>query len=187
MPNHCFNCLTVTGPADKLDAFAKEASGKDLDTGDESPFSLQALYPMPHQLAGTTSGSGEDQEEILQSRNLEEFGARNWYEWRNKNWGTKWDIWDATLGRISPEEALFKFTTAWAPPYSALVVIADRFPELRFKNESTDEFRNFSEIAWFEAECEPTIREMSEVEAEDTFGPIFDEELEEDAPLQIGS
>jgi len=43
-----------------------------------------------------------------------------WYEWRLNNWGTKWDIYDHSVSRVSPTKLFISFNTAWAPPFDAI-------------------------------------------------------------------
>src|SRR6056300_2071445 len=43
-----------------------------------------------------------------------------WYEWRLSNWGTKWDIYDSNISRVSPTELYISFNSAWAPPFNAI-------------------------------------------------------------------
>ena len=49
-----------------------------------------------------------------------------WYEWRLENWGTKWDIYDHHVSRVSPKELYISFNSAWAPPFYAIENGCDR-------------------------------------------------------------
>ena len=49
-----------------------------------------------------------------------------WYEWRLENWGTKWDIYDHHVSRVSPRELYISFNSAWAPPFYAIEDGCDR-------------------------------------------------------------
>lgn len=78
---------------------------------------------------------------VLKS-NEELYGSRTWYRWCNKNWGTKWNAYDAYCeGVVIPEVGLKKktttltlsFTTAWSPPVPVLRAIAQKYPQLSFK------------------------------------------------------
>ena len=66
--------------------------------------------------------------------NLETYGAKNWYDWCCKNWGTKWDI-DGTGDRHGDEHASYSFDSAWSPPIEAFVKISEDFPGLSFDLE----------------------------------------------------
>jgi hypothetical protein len=73
-------------------------------------------------------------------KRFKEFGTDNWYDWRIKNWGTKWNASDVqsdfgpmpnsnSLG----ETATFTFTTAWAAPEPIYHALCDLFPRLDVK------------------------------------------------------
>lgn len=62
-------------------------------------------------------------EEVLQSLNWNHVDAApgerqplDWYDWRCKNWGTKWNAYDQDLIGVSYNCIELKFDTAWAPP-----------------------------------------------------------------------
>lgn len=42
--------------------------------------------------------------------------GEGWYDWRLDNWGTKWDIYDATCDRMDANTLVLNFYTAWSPP-----------------------------------------------------------------------
>lgn len=46
-----------------------------------------------------------------------------WEPWRQKNWGTKWDIYDARADILDTKLNIF-FRTAWSPPIEALKYLA---------------------------------------------------------------
>ena len=108
MPNWCSNSITIQGSTETI---------KDLweDANQEGSGLLDAMVPMPKELEGTTSPSDGD----------------NWYNWRLKNWGCKWDI--------DVEEAGLEFTdngdgtatitggfqSPWAPPIEAYNTFLD--------------------------------------------------------------
>jgi hypothetical protein len=42
----------------------------------------------------------------------------DWYDWRLKNWGTKWDVGgeNALVARYELNEVVLSFDSAWSPP-----------------------------------------------------------------------
>lgn len=46
--------------------------------------------------------------------NLRTYGAKNWYDWHIKNWGTKWNVGEAEL--IDEDYKTICFQTAWSTP-----------------------------------------------------------------------
>ncbi len=101
MPNHVYNSISVEEEyAEKLAEIAKVG--------------LCRYYkPMPDDLQGTTSPQripetiSQQQYDIL----MEKYGCTDWYEWANREWGTKWGAYDN-----DSEDRLYTFTTAWSPP-----------------------------------------------------------------------
>lgn len=63
---------------------------------------------------------------------LKKYGADNWYDWRIKHWGTKWDV-DAELVEADEERLVYQFDSAWSPPFEWLKTVARNYPKLHFK------------------------------------------------------
>ena len=66
--------------------------------------------------------------------NVDKYGAKHWYDWCNKNWGTKWDI-EARLDQSFDDELVYYFDSAWSPPVEAFQKISEDFPGLTFSLE----------------------------------------------------
>ena len=65
-------------------------------------------------------------------RLISEYGFDNWYDWRNHNWGTKWDIrGDIGTNDIDDESCSFIFQTAWSPPEPIVKKLQEMFPKLQ--------------------------------------------------------
>lgn len=104
MPNWCDNTLIVTGSNDRVKQFMEETCHDDTPNRKELKFS--AHFPEPN--------------------------AEDWYDWRIKNWGTKWngDIYDI---KINEGELIVNFASAWSPPTHWLQKVARIFPDLHFE------------------------------------------------------
>jgi len=124
MPNHCQNHLTVSGPPADVTAFVKAAT--------DAKSLVDAFVPMPTELEGTTAGTPADPDEVRE-RNIRLYGAPDWYDWANKNWGTKWGDYDTDLLGHTDDTAVFTYTTAWAPMDKAITSISKQFPTLTFE------------------------------------------------------
>tara|TARA_R110002012_G_scaffold262446_1_gene444720 strand:+ start:326 stop:898 length:573 start_codon:yes stop_codon:yes gene_type:complete len=62
-----------------------------------------------------------------------EYGYDNWYDWRNNNWGTKWDInTEVHVDDLHDEGCTLIFQTAWSPPEPIVVKLQEMFPDLTF-------------------------------------------------------
>ena len=120
MPNWCDNQITITGPnsvIDKIEKIVKEESNN-IENG-----LLQFFHPMPKELMETEKSSDD------KKMNKQPFvdGVNNWYDWRVKNWGTKWELCEfygvdrQYLTEQSEGESTisFAFSSAWSPPIEA--------------------------------------------------------------------
>lgn len=152
MPNHCNNKLGITGPIKDVEDFivivTNESPAPDADKYEL----FKNLIPMPKALEGTTSPSKENDEELLS-----QYGANNWYDWCNTNWGTKWGDYNLSAENIEYITEIkypvlengdkdydngvsvltdyasihFEYDTAWAPGCNKLAdAIVNRFPTL---------------------------------------------------------
>lgn len=72
----------------------------------------------------------------------------DWYQWRNENWGTKWDASDPECGEIEPSPVgrldsshnlTYSFRTAWSPPCTVLAELSRLYPNLEIHNRWTEE------------------------------------------------
>ena len=54
-----------------------------------------------------------------------------WYNWRNQNWGTKWDAYSMEIDDCEmPNAFQVEFQTAWAPPEEVCHAIREQFDDL---------------------------------------------------------
>ena len=112
MPNWCDNKLTIIGNENKIQALY-DACTKNPE---EDRSLLSALRPMPKKLEGTDL----------------------WYDWRTKNWGTKWEV----LVHDSPDiqddgdgtyTLSMGFDSAWNPPVEALIYYGEKNPDVSIR------------------------------------------------------
>jgi len=112
MPNHCEQQVTITGPRALISQIEDNLKCKEARFCD-------LIAPMPFEM-----WVAPDQGNV---------GA--WYEWRNENWGTKWDVCEVEMGDLrligdgTTKEIEFRCWTAWAPP----IPIWDRLVDLGCK------------------------------------------------------
>lgn len=108
--------------------------------------------------------------------NILEYGVPTWYEWCNRNWGTKWNASDTN--RINDHTMCFQ--TAWAAPIPVIKTLAEKYPDvtihLRWADEDTGyntgigEFKGLTETI---TEYEGGSKESFELAAE-----LWDMDLE---------
>jgi len=123
MPNHCYQQVTITGPRALISQIEDNLKCKEARFCD-------LIAPMPFEI-----WVGEDVK-ITKPVNTT---LPSWYEWRNENWGTKWDVCDveveiadSSLNRPDRRTLEFRCWTAWAPP----IPVWDRLVDLGCKVEA---------------------------------------------------
>jgi len=102
-------------------------------------------------------------------------GAKNgWYDWNNRNWGTKWDAWDVhgtTCYSGKTQWLKYDFATANGAPVPALEAMMEQFPNLNFQLRWQDEGGPGGEIQGSDGIWHETDRfggALSHTEATDT-------------------
>lgn len=63
-------------------------------------------------------------------RNIECCGALNWYDWRIRHWGTKWNAGECHAVTVTETSVFIDFDTAWSPPEGIYRAICQAYPEL---------------------------------------------------------
>jgi hypothetical protein len=149
MPNWCTNILSICGPPSEIDGFinvVKTGSEDETDSQGQDYAILERLYPIPDALKDLPSRFGsiadDDPDKNQKLKNVEDYGAVDWYDWCNANWGTKWA--DCHTEKVSENDCfpsgsdnnlkkvMFRFDSAWAPPLEGFNTIAMLFPKLVF-------------------------------------------------------
>lgn len=125
MPNWCTNTLVIQGDPEEMEQLVR------IVEEDSKPFSLNSVIKMPQELKDQSSPV---RDEVVGKSNLEKYGAKDWYDWAIKNWGTKWDVDARIVSDItSPmlpglRTITYEFDSAWNPPLDVYDVLAARFP-----------------------------------------------------------
>lgn len=82
----------------------------------KTDFSFNKFIPMPKELEKSVSPSPT--------------GMPNWYDWRLKHYGCKWDV----SGELSEYggELNYSFDSPWSPPTNGIIGISKIYPTLTF-------------------------------------------------------
>ena len=133
MPNHCSNRLGVYGDSAKLSEFVATVTRTEAEqTESKETYSiLEKTLPCPEELRNVDANSTK------RPTMLKKYGASDWYEWCNDNWGTKWGDYDTELEDFEPGEddaVFFTYTTAWGPATQGLLNLSKLYPDLLFAN-----------------------------------------------------
>ena len=116
MPNWCYNRVEIYSEKEGIRRF--KAFVRD---DDERPFSLEKIMPMPQKVAASLEPNPDYPPELHVP------SGDDWYEWRNKMWGVKWDTrpprGENGMYEGLPEvdgdydyEVIYNFDTPWGPP-----------------------------------------------------------------------
>lgn len=64
-----------------------------------------------------------------------------WYDWRNENWGTKWDVPkdEIDVEPINNGSIVVEFHTAWSAPYPIYKKFRDKFKDVKIEWWALDE------------------------------------------------
>jgi len=109
MPNHCYQYVYLAGNLKEIDRLYEAVK--------EQRF-LNAVIPEPSTMF--RGPLGEEERKMCEAQD-----RPNWYDWRNENWLTKWDICEPEIIE-EPQDSnhypvltkyfTFRCWTAWAPP-----------------------------------------------------------------------
>lgn len=172
MPNHVSTNLRIVGNQKDVEAFVEAIKSAEAESG----YDFSILLPVPPELLVVGSPTriltgGEYAVEMDRLNNLpngstekqlggkpitqamaddyqKRFGATNWYDWRVKNYGTKWNLYNITFSGLQPQDdglcvAEFSYYTAWSPATQYFINVSEQFPELTFTHEFADEGGGF--------------------------------------------
>jgi len=105
----------VSAPKDKRDSLKTFASLNDIDFDGLGIHNLEELGR-------------------AYIKNVQDYGESNWYDWHNKNWGTKWNACET----IVLNENEVEFQTAWSTPEPIIKAISKKY-HTRVEVEYADE------------------------------------------------
>ena len=144
MPNWCNNTVEIY----HQDPAMLERVRKGFNEGKL----LNEFLPVPEDLQIVAGRVGDDNDpkqielEALEKRNLEKYGARNWYDWCVANWGTKWDAKEIDFNDDGDQSAYVFFDTAWSPPIELFNWFARQYPDSEMQLEFIEEGCQFEGI-----------------------------------------
>jgi hypothetical protein len=132
MPNWCYNKLIVSGPSQQLKRFVERVRSFD-DAGNEIPLDFETLIPTPPELL-RKQRKYDDKLHLYLKRITADPGIDNddWYTFRVRRWGTKWNLDNETEREERPGEVIYTFNTAWSPPLPWIKTASEQFPDLLF-------------------------------------------------------
>ena len=180
MPNHCNARISISNPTKKQKEILKKI---------EKAEGLCRYYkPFPNEFDGIINGSTTiDGKSVRQWREIdgksvalsekelkelkEKYGATNWYDWCNFNWGTKWGCYEFGI-----DDDVIQFTSAWCPIGENIIeMFAKDFPSFHYDYE--EETGWGAEFDYEDGKCifsqqydEPQWEEIEDVDIKDESG-----------------
>ena len=74
-------------------------------------------------------------------------------QWRNENWGSKWDIGDVYINDDGPQTALtVSYDSAWSPHIEGFANLCARYPHLRVTIEYSESGAGFYGTAFISSD-----------------------------------
>ena len=173
MPNWVFNHLTIEGDAEQIQKVKAQLNKpitkhyKDRDDEKETTYS-NPIFSFWNIIAPPDDKLDEYFETHGYSPEKGKTGEThfNWYNFNNREWGTKWDCAvadnqeysDTSLEEEHPTSLRYRFDTAWSPPIPAIEKLAIQYPELTITLSYEEESEWGGEIE-FQGEISTTISE----------------------------
>jgi len=136
MPNWVYNTVTVNGDPEEIKKFKEKAAqpytthhGQEEQVVEDC-FSFWNFKRPPQEALDNgeyfgAHGYSKEKGHTGQT-------ANNWYNWNNREWGTKWDacrpetVWEDT------SSIQYSFDTAWSPPTELFEAMVEQHPKLEF-------------------------------------------------------
>jgi hypothetical protein len=158
MPNWCHQYGEVRGTSKELKRFIEAIrieqteEWKAIPEWNRTEWDMNQLFPIPTELHETVSGYvGEEKAEehrTQQESNLAKYGHKDWYDWANANWDTKWGACRVEFDEDSffeeSNSIMLYWESAWSPAVGLLRNISEQFPELVFGMHFTEEANFFA-------------------------------------------
>lgn len=154
MPNWVFNHLNIEGSEEDI-AKLKAQVGAMITTkyedkeevNRETIFSFLNILPPPadkldeyYGTHGFADGEKKGDTEY------------NWYNFNNREWGTKWDAGDVELIEDDKTSLHYKFDTAWSSPTPVIQELSRQYPELEITLSYEEESEWGGEIEYLDGE-----------------------------------
>jgi len=130
MPNWCSNEVEIYGEEKDIEKFVEECF---TDFKGTQVLDFAKVMPEPDYDKPKKDGTHNDgvQTEF-------KWEMPDWWNWRNDNWGTKWNLVPNHDGDLTKYDVLqhgedyiqLEFDTAWSPPNGIYNELVDKYPDL---------------------------------------------------------
>lgn len=129
MPNWVKNNLRIKVNGEKVLEILEMIKDEDGN------MTFEKIAPTPEELL-TEPSPQRDKEKAKKFK--EKYGADDWYDWRCKNWGCKWDASESGFYERDGY-SMVSFQTPWSPPREFLEKLSKVFPKVEFEVQFAEE------------------------------------------------
>jgi hypothetical protein len=145
MPNWVFNHLTIEGDAEQIQKVKAQLNKPITKHYKDKPDDEPVTYSNPIFSFWNIVAPPDDKlDEYFETHGYSPEKGKtgetpmNWYNFNNREWGTKWDCAvsdnqkysDTSLEDDEPTHLRYRFDTAWSPPTPAIEKLSEQYPEL---------------------------------------------------------
>ena len=151
MPNWVYNGLTIEGNPEQVDKLVEQMNTPFVDSikpnGDLAYSISQRKYVNPifsfRNIVSPTDLDAYHAQPDL-SGPIMSFEGNDWYNFNNREWGTKWDVavaegdeypstyMEGPVDNGDNKVVYYNFETAWSRPMPALIKLSSQYPNLLF-------------------------------------------------------
>ncbi|HPR34099.1 MAG TPA: hypothetical protein PKY64_00365 [Anaerolineaceae bacterium] len=145
MPNWCLNEIKIHGTKEDIDAFEQYLSKSKI------PFDFNLFLPYPEEFKVLDDAYAEAKAAGVPYNKLPKSGyEQGGYDWCVWEWGTKWNLQDASVERRGDEDLSGDFNTAWAPPLGVIQAMSAMFPNLTITINYSEDNMGFQGFASYQ-------------------------------------
>ena len=163
MPNHITNLISFGDQPEQVAAFHQMLQNLRQEGGVYGSIDFNKLIPMPESLdmesgSSTSDGlaayrrfmMGDKTAEAFRKEhpeawalgkqayeNIQQYGVPTWYEWCNRNWGTKWNAY--SCAELDKNADTMEFMTAWSSVPGILEALSRKYPDQAVSYRWADE------------------------------------------------
>ena len=127
MPNHVTNKLLFHPCTEKR--FNEILADLQKEGAEPGSIDLGRIIPEPEGLFMGDLGVEE----------MKKYKDNNWYDWRMKNWNTKWNAYGFEVPTYSGDTGTMTFLTANCSPFRVLFKLSEKYPDVEFELRYADE------------------------------------------------
>jgi hypothetical protein len=153
MPNWVFNHLSIEGDAEQIEKVKNQLNRPITKHYKDKDEEKATLYSNPIFSFWNIIAPPDDKlDEYFETSgyvNGKKTGESpfNWYNFNNREWGTKWDVAvadgakysDTALQEESDTSLNYRFDTAWGAPLDAIAKLSEQYPELQITLDFEEE------------------------------------------------